>query len=130
MIRILIVDDSVFSQRLTGNLLKKYLGEVDITYAKDGEEGFEKFREETPDYIFVDLLMPKLDGFELIKLMQEHSRDAKIIVLTADIQTGVREEITNLGVMAFENKPFNEEKAEAVCNRIKGDYDGTKSTTV
>ena len=53
---ILIIDDSTFSQRILGNLIAKNLDDVNTYFAKDGEEGLEKYKEIKPDYTFVDLL--------------------------------------------------------------------------
>lgn len=117
---VLIVDDSVFSQKVTANLLKKAIpGNVVISFASDGEEGLRKFRALKPDYIFIDLLMPKLSGMELIRAVQKEG-GAGIIVVTADIQKCVREEIEALGVLAFVNKPLNDEKMRLLCGRMDG----------
>ena len=121
MIKVLIVDDSNFSQKITGNLLKKHLKEVEISYANDGEEGFEKYKSIKPDYIFVDLLMPKINGQELIKLLRNYDSNSKIIVVSADVQKDVREEIEGYNVISFINKPFNDEKAEVICNMIRNE---------
>lgn len=121
MIKILIVDDSNFSQRITNNLIKKFLDNVETFFANDGQEGLEKFKEIEPDYIFVDLLMPKINGKDLIRLIKEYNNSAKIVVVSADVQKNVRAEIEAYNVMAFINKPFNEERAKAICNMIRND---------
>lgn len=119
MIKILIVDDSVFSQRMNANIIKKYLDQSDIYFAADGWEGLKKFKEQRPDYVFVDLLMPGLDGQSLIKLILEEDENASIVVVSADVQKQVREEIEQQKIMAFINKPFTEEKAEIICKIMK-----------
>lgn len=118
--KILIVDDSVFSQKITAKFINKFLDNVEIYYAKDGQEGLEKFKSLNPDYTFVDLLMPNLNGEQLIKLIKDFDKSAKIIVISADVQKNVREEVEKYNVMAFINKPFNDEKAQTVCNMITG----------
>jgi CheY-like chemotaxis protein len=120
-VKILIIDDSTFSQRILGNLVVKYLGDVNTYFAKDGLEGLEKYKSIKPDYTFVDLLMPKLSGEELIKLINEYDSNAKIIVVSADVQKSIKEEIDSYGVMAFINKPFTEEKAKSICEIIRND---------
>ena len=119
MVKVLIVDDSIFSQKTTANLIRKFLDDVEIFFAKDGEEGFIKYKNIKPDYTFIDLLMPKMNGQELIKLIKEFNNDAKVFVVSADVQKSVRAEMEAYNVMAFINKPFNEEKAQLVCELIR-----------
>lgn len=122
MIKILIVDDSVFSQKTTANLIKKILGSsVEIYYAKDGKDGFKKYKDIKPDYAFLDLLMPELNGQQLLKLIKELDNEAKVFIVSADVQKSVRTEIEEHDVLAFINKPFNEEKAQLVCEMIRKD---------
>lgn len=119
MVKILIVDDSIFSQKTNANLMGKYLKDVQIYFAKDGEEGFIKYKMIKPDYIFIDLLMPKISGQELLRQVKEFDRDAKIFVVSADVQKSVKAEIEAHHIMGFINKPFNEEKAQLVCEMIR-----------
>lgn len=129
MLKFLIVDDSIFSQRTTACFLRKYLPEEnsEIQFAADGEEGLCRYREQKPDYVFVDLLMPKLSGTGLIhKIQREDGEKANIIVLTADVQKRVREELESCHVMAFINKPLNDEKMQRLCSRIRNGKNGTR----
>lgn len=121
MTKLLIVDDSNFSQKVTANLLKKCLDNAEIFFANDGQEGFEKYKEINPDYILLDLLMPKLNGVELIKLIKEYDNNAKIFVVSADVQKNVREEVEAYKIISFINKPFNEDKARLVAGMIRND---------
>jgi Response regulator containing CheY-like receiver domain and AraC-type DNA-binding domain len=119
MIKVLIVDDSIFSQKTTESLLLKNLEDVEIYKASDGQEGFTKYTEILPDYVVLDLLMPKINGLELIKLINEYYGNAKIFVLSADVQKNIREEAEALNIMQFINKPFNQEKAQILCDMIR-----------
>lgn len=119
--KLLIVDDSKFSQIITSNLIKELIEDIEIFFANDGEIGFNKYKEINPDYIIVDLLMPHLNGKELIKLIKEYDSESKIFVVSADVQKNVKEEIESYGIMGFINKPFNEEKAKFIYDIIKGD---------
>lgn len=121
MIKILIVDDSKFSQKITSSLIKQQLPEAEYTFANDGWEGLEKFKKDRPDYLIIDLLMPKLRGQDLIEEVRKVDFGAKIIVVSADVQRRVREVIEKMGVLAFVNKPLNEEKAKTIANIIRND---------
>ncbi|WP_313342011.1 response regulator [Sedimentibacter sp.] len=118
MVKILIVDDSVFSRKITATLIRKYIDDADIYYAVDGQDGFIKYKEIKPDCVLLDLLMPKVGGVELIGMIKKYDEHAKIIVLSADVQKNVHEEINALNVLYFINKPFNDEKAKLICGLI------------
>lgn len=119
--KILIVDDSRFTQLTMAKLLKSYIEDLEIFFASDGEDGFNKYKELNPDYVFVDLLMPIVSGQELVKLIKKYDINSKIFVVSADVQKNVKKEIESYGIMKFINKPFTEEKAELVTKIIKGD---------
>lgn len=98
---------------------------IEISFASDGEEGLEKFRNLKPDFIFIDLLMPKLSGAELVRIVQKEGGSG-VVVVTADVQKSVREEIEAQNVLAFVNKPLNDEKMRLLCDRmIKDDKNGS-----
>lgn len=122
MTKILIVDDSKFSQKITSSLIDKHLdGDASFEFADDGEEGLKRFQELQPDFLIVDLLMPKLRGQDLIEKVKETDFEAKIIVVSADVQQKVRNVIEKMGVLAFINKPLNDEKAKQIAGIIKDD---------
>ncbi|RYM02932.1 response regulator [Sporolactobacillus sp. THM7-7] len=121
MVKILIVDDSKFAQKVTASLIERSLDDVRFDFASDGEEGVNKFRSGHPDFLIVDLLMPKLRGQDLIKKVKEMDRQAKIIVVSADVQTRVEDEVSKMGVLSFINKPLNEEKVKEIADIIRND---------
>lgn len=118
MVKILIVDDSVFSQKVTANLLRKYIKDAEFYFANDGQDGFNKYKETNPDYVFLDLLMPKVSGLELMHMLKKYDENTKIFVLSADVQKNVREEIDAFNVMSFINKPLNDEKTQLICKMM------------
>lgn len=125
MMKILIVDDSVFSQKTTAKLIKNFLGnDIEIYFASDGKDGFKKYKDIRPDYTFLDLLMPELNGQDLLKLIKELNNEAKVFIVSADVQKTVRTEIEQYDILAFINKPFNEEKAQIACDMIRKDING------
>ncbi len=119
MTKVLIVDDSVFSQKIAANLIKKYMGYVELSFANDGEEGIELYEKLKPDFVITDLLMPKLSGQELISRIKAHDKFAEIIVISADVQKNIREEVEAYNILAFLNKPLQDEKAQLICNLMR-----------
>jgi CheY-like chemotaxis protein len=124
MVKVLIVDDSVFSQKIAANLIKKYMDDVELSFANDGEEGIELYEKLKPDFIITDLLMPKLSGQELIGFIKAQDESAKIIVISADVQKNIREEVEAFNILAFLNKPLQDEKAQLICNLMREKIDG------
>lgn len=115
MLKILIVDDSIFSQKVIASTLNKFLKSAEFYFAADGEEGLAKYKEIGPDYVFMDLLMPKMDGHTLIRAIKEYHANANIIVVSADVQKTVKDEIEAYNILTFLNKPFTEGKAKSIC---------------
>ncbi len=73
MKKILLIDDDVFFVRTLGDALlsKGYT----VARAENGEEGLKKVEEDCPDLILLDLRMPKMDGFEFLKNLQEKNKE-------------------------------------------------------
>ncbi len=103
MEKILVTDDSAFLRKRTCSILA--ITGHDIIQAKDGQECVEKLTEEKPDVLFLDLVMPHMNGFEVLEYMQLHHIKVPTIVLTADIQMGVKDRCMRLGAVDYLNKP-------------------------
>ncbi len=109
MARILVTDDSNFIRRRTCAILKA--AGHDIVEANNGITCMEAVAEQVPDVLFLDLVMPEMDGFEVLQALQNAGCHVPVIVLTADIQDSVKTECMTLGAAGFLNKP---PKADAV----------------
>ena len=113
MARLLVVDDSRLTRRLIAGALKKAGHEV--REAGDGAEGLEAFKSERPDFIFSDLLMPVMDGFEFAAAVRELDATVPLVIVTADIQESSREKCEAIGVTEMLNKPL---KANEICAAV------------
>ena len=121
--RILLVEDDLNF----GAVLKDYLmlNDFDVTLAKNGMEGFEKFKKDTYDLCILDVMMPYKDGYTLAKEIREKNQDVPIIFLTAksmkeDVLKGYK-----AGADDYLNKPFDSEvllmKIRAIIQRKSSD---------
>jgi DNA-binding response OmpR family regulator len=93
--KILIIEDDKFVRELVSQKLTEEKFEVSV--AKDGEEGVKKAESEKPDLILLDLILPGIDGFEVLSRIKENSGIEKIpiIVLSnlgekADVDRGIK----------------------------------------
>ncbi len=104
---ILICDDSRFTrQRITD-----YLSGLDCTLiqAENGKMALEKIVSEKPDLMFLDLLMPDLDGFGVLEELKKSDNLIPVVIISADIQNTTVERCISLGAKAFLNKPPQKE---------------------
>ena len=114
--KILVVDDEphivkMIESRLTAN-------GYDVITASDGQEGLEKAQGENPDLILLDVMMPKLTGYKVSRLLKfdERFKNIPIIMLTARSQENDIELGTEVGVNLYITKPF---EAQDLLNSIK-----------
>ncbi len=83
MLRILIVEDSIFYRQLLKETLQSRFPSMDILEAMDGEEALQKIKGPLPDLIFVDIKLPGMNGLELTKKIKDQYPELPVIVLTA-----------------------------------------------
>ncbi len=106
MATVLVVDDTAVLRKIIKFNLEK-AGYV-VEEAEDGYAGLEKIKNNKPNLILLDLMMPKLDGFGFLeKIKQSENKDIPIVVLTAKGSREDIERVKALGANDFMNKPFS-----------------------
>jgi DNA-binding response OmpR family regulator len=100
--KILIVEDDKFLRELLQSKLEKEK-DFSVVVAQDGEEGFRKAQEESPDLVLLDLILPGVDGFEILKRIKNNPAisDTKVIVLSNLGQTEDVDRAMNLGAKDY-----------------------------
>jgi len=107
--KILITDDSVLSR----NKLKKTLTSfenIEISEAKDGLEALQKISTENFDCIILDILMPNMNGIEVLHELNKKGVKIPVIFVSADIQQTTQKKCMELGALSVLAKPFDEPK--------------------
>ena len=79
---VLVVDDSAFDRKIAGGLLEKQL-EIAVIYAIDGQDALEQLEQHVPDIVVTDLVMPRLNGLELIDALRHQYPLVPIVMMTA-----------------------------------------------
>lgn len=99
--RVLLIEDDRFLRR-AGEASLRQRGFA-VTVAVDGQEGLAKVREEIPDLILLDLLMPKLSGIEVLRALRsdEATRKIRVLILSNSSREQDLEEIKALGVTGY-----------------------------
>ena len=120
--KILIVDDEVHIKMLLEQTLEELEDEfeVDLYTASDGEEGLEFIRSKRPDLVFLDTMMPKMNGYEVCRIIKDDASlaDVKIILLTAKGQEVDRKQGLELGAMMYMTKPFDPDEILRVSKEL------------
>ncbi len=114
-VKVLLVDDNEINRRVFRNLLKQT--KVTITEAASGYECLERVKQEKYDIIFMDHMMPQMDGIETFHRMENMEKslckDVPVIILTANAVTGAKEKYLQEGFADYLSKPIQGDKLEA-----------------
>ena len=108
MPKVLVVDDAMFMRTKTSRILAEQGYEV--VEASNGEEAIQKYVEEKPQVVLMDITMPVLDGIGALKGIKEKDPDARGIMVTALGQKSMVLEAIRAGARDFIVKPFQPEK--------------------
>ncbi|MDD6572165.1 MAG: ATP-binding protein [Thermoflexaceae bacterium] len=110
--RILVVDDVEMNLKVAQSYLKQTKAKVDIAYS--GEECLQMIGKEKYDIIFLDHMMPEMDGIETLKAMKQSKEhlnvDTPVIVLTANAVVGAKEKYLEDGFSNYLSKPIREDE--------------------
>ena len=107
-IRLLIVDD-VEDNRLVLNAICRKMEGFEIREAVDGVDAIAVCDTWRPDIVLMDVMMPKLDGFEASKVIKNRYPETIIIVVTAVINPQIEANLASIGVAAYLHKPIDKE---------------------
>jgi CheY-like chemotaxis protein len=118
--RILIADDHTENRLLLKTLLEE--AGFDILEAQNGKEALDAFEKEAPDFIWMDMRMPVMDGYEAVRQIRRHPAGAKlpIVAITASVFRSQRQDILAAGCDDTVFKPFLEHEIFEVMARFLG----------
>ncbi len=108
-VKVLIVDDNAINRKVARGFLKKYA--FDLTEAESGPEAIELVRAARYDIIFMDHMMPGMDGIEAAEIIRrdcgENGIAPAMVALTANVMQGMREHFLECGFQDFIAKPLD-----------------------
>lgn len=107
MTRVLVVDDDPMVTRLVRINLE--LENFEVEEAWDGKTAMKIMRENAPDLLVLDIMMPQMDGWEILRMVREDSelKDLPVVVLTAKVQDEDIARGWRMGADGYIVKPFN-----------------------
>lgn len=116
MKRILIIDDAMFMRKLIREALEP-LGYEVVAEAGDGIAGLQAIEQCEPDLITLDIVMPRMDGLEVLRSLRRSSPHARVVMITAIDQRESMLEALKLGISDFIVKPFNSARVVAAVEK-------------
>lgn len=111
---ILIVDDAVFMRTMLRGILAPH--QYQVVEAANGSEAIDRYSENNPDIVFIDITMPVMDGITATRTIKEQHPSAKIVMCSAMGQNQTLLEAVRAGAEGFVVKPF---QAEAVLTAAR-----------
>lgn len=121
--KILIVDDEAHIRLLLEQTLEELEDEgVELLSASDGEEALEIIQQERPNLVFMDVMLPKRDGFEVCNRVKHllGMEDVYVVMLTAKGQEYDRQRGKAVGADLYMTKPFDPDKIFAKVIEVLG----------
>ncbi len=119
-IRTLIVDDEPMNLMVAEGILKNY--QMEVTTAGSGMQAIELCKKETFDIVFLDHMMPEMDGVETLKILRKNNayedKHLTIIAFTANAVSGAREMFLQEGFDEFVSKPVEILELERVLKKV------------
>ena len=117
-----IVDD----EKLARDLLQEYLQQMPniqvLGECSKGKEAVETIDRLKPDLVFLDMVMEHMTGMEVLTKLLQMDPKARVIVATADIQSGTRKESEQKGALEVINEPFTRDRVlSALQNVLEGE---------
>ncbi len=110
-VNVLVVDDYVENVELLKELLTA--SGYDVTTAYDGDEAVNKVKQQIPDLILLDIMMPKMDGYQVCEALRANDETKEIPIIFVTAKTEVKDwthAIFNVGVNSYITKPINPKK--------------------
>jgi DNA-binding response OmpR family regulator len=125
---ILVVDD----EPMVREVLSRYLSKegFDVWAAEDGEEALARYARAVPDLVLLDLMLPKIDGYEVFRRIREQGSRTPVIMLTAKGDETDRIVGLELGADDYVSKPFSPREVVARVRAVLRRTDGGTSDPV
>lgn len=115
-IKILVAEDDTSLQELIRDFFATF--HTNFTIVSNGKEALEQLNQHDYDLLLTDIVMPDIDGIELIKIVNEQYNDIKIVVVSANAKMQYLDELDTLHYDEFMTKPFDIMKLLDIINQL------------
>lgn len=113
MITCIVVDDDKNTTKVFSEILE-LMGLQVLAQGLSGSEAVALYKKHRPDVTFIDIMMPKTDGFHALEKIREFDPDAKVVAVTADLTLETHLRLKKMKITAIICKPFNQNEIKQV----------------
>jgi two-component system, chemotaxis family, chemotaxis protein CheY len=114
--KVMIVDDSAFTRAVIKDFVTE-AGAQQIVEAADGQEAIDRYETELPDLVFLDIMMPNVNGLVALKTIMSKHKDARVVMFTSAQQEIIQKEALEAGALEFMPKPIRKEDIISIVAR-------------
>jgi len=121
--KILIVDDEAYIRLLINQILEDLEDEgLQVFQAVNGAEALRLVKEQKPDMVFLDVMIPKINGFEVCRIIKRELKleDVYVVILTAKGQEYDRKTADDVGTNSYMTKPFDPDELLDLVVKVLG----------
>lgn len=105
MYRVLVIDDNADHRFLVKRALRGL--DIEVAFAEDGQQGLDAARAERPDLVLLDVKMPLVDGFEVLRRLRADGAPARVVMFSSSENAQDQDRATKLGADGFVTKPLD-----------------------
>ncbi len=120
MIKILVCDDEIFARDAMAKIIRRK--GFDVVVASNGEECIDLFKKENPEVVFLDVMLPDLDGDHIHKYLKELKQDVNVYYITGSDTLFTRENAKMAGAKGYLQKPVDIDVLFETLDTIKKDF--------
>lgn len=119
--KLLLVDDSGLARRSMRAMLEP--AGFEVIEAEDGMTALERYSVDKPDVVILDLVMKGMYGLDVLTKLRQLDPDARVVVVSADVQQSSQDMVQAAGAIGFLNKPVERER---VLTLLRGALEGPR----
>ncbi|WP_127844669.1 PAS domain S-box protein [Psychroflexus aestuariivivens] len=115
-IKFLLAEDNLINMELIKSYIKNLYTDATIYEAEDGQQALEKFKTHSPDFVFTDIQMPIMNGYELTQSIRklDSGKMVPIVAITAGTVKGTKEKCLEMGMNDYISKPILQESVKKI----------------
>jgi DNA-binding NtrC family response regulator len=111
---VLVVDDEIAVRECVKMILKN---DYEVFLAKNAEEAFSQIKEQTPDVVLLDIILPDLDGLKVLERIKQNDPNITVVMVTATTTVNTALEAKKLGAYGYVTKPFDIDELRLIITR-------------